>query len=131
MSALNLFKKPAAKKPRKKAVKAEAVETSSEVVSAPAPVSMAKNSVILNAYVSEKASRLEGLNQYVFKVVRTANKPEVKKAVQNRYKVSVTNVRMVNLPAKTRQVGRNMGTKSGYRKAIVTLAKGDTINLAK
>lgn len=132
MTAFNIFKKPAAKKPRKKAVKVEAQpETTIEVVSAPSRVSTGMNSVILNTYVSEKASRLEGMNQYVFKVLRTANKPEVKKAIENRFKVSVTRVHMVNMPSKKRTVGRHIGTKSGFRKAIVTLAEGDSINSAK
>ena len=132
MTAFNLFKKPAAKKPRAKAAKVQVQDTPAQTevassLSGPTGV----NSVILNFYVSEKASRLEGLNQYVFKVVRTANKPEVKKAIQNRFKVSVASVHMVNMPSKKRTVGRHVGTKAGYRKAIVTLIKGDTINTAK
>ncbi len=131
MAAFNLFKKPTPKKPRKKAVKLEAQpETPIEAVSAPS-TSLGTNSVVLNTYVSEKASRLENLNQYVFKVVRTANKPEVKKAIESRFKVSVVRVHMVNMPSKKRTVGRHVGTKSGFRKAIVTLAEGSTINLAK
>lgn len=131
MSAFNLFKKPAPKKPRKKAVKLEAQpEAPIEAISAPV-ISMGMNSVVLNTYVSEKASRLENLNQYIFKVVRTANKPEVKKAIESRYKVSVTRVHMVNMPSKKRTIGRHIGTKSGFRKAIVTLAEGDSINSSK
>ena len=88
-------------------------------------------SSILHPYVSEKATRLEEMNQYVFKVIRAANKPEVKKAVQNRYKVTVVAVNMVNMPSKKRTVGRHVGTKAGFRKAIITLAEGDTINASK
>ena len=98
------------------------------MVSTPS-ISRGINSIVLHSYVSEKATRLEGFNQYVFKVARTANKPEVKKAIQNRFQVSVTNVRMVNMPSKKRTVGRHVGTKSGFRKAIVTLKKGDTISI--
>jgi len=85
----------------------------------------------LHPYVSEKATRLESMNQYMFKVTRFANKPEVKKAIQNRYKVTVVAVNMINMPSKKRTVGRHVGTKSGFRKAIVTLKEGDTINSAK
>jgi len=88
-------------------------------------------SSLLHPYVSEKATRLEGMNQYMFKVTRNANKPEVKKAIQNRYKVTVVAVNMVNMPSKKRTVGRHVGTKAGFRKAIVTLAEGDSINSAK
>lgn len=101
----------------------EAVEVSNLIIT---PVSS-----ILHPYVSEKASRLEGMNQYMFKVTKNANKPEVKKAIQNRYKVKVVAVNMVNVPSKKRTVGRHVGTKSGFRKAIVTLAEGDSINASK
>ena len=133
MSAFDLFKtkKPTAKrKPRVAKVKAVEVETTSETVKASRSI-ITPVSAILHPYVSEKASRLEGMNQYMFKVTRTANKPEVKKAIQNRYKVTVLSVNMINMPSKKRTVGRYVGTKSGFRKAIVTLKEGETINSAK
>ena len=135
--AFDLFKKSKPAPKRKTAAKVVAPETQTlpaqagETVAVPAQLSSTPLSVILHSYVSEKASRLENFNQYVFKVTRKANKPEVKKAIQNRYKVTVVSVHMVNLPSKTRQVGRHMGTKAGFRKAIVTLAEGDSINSAK
>ncbi|MEK7217678.1 MAG: 50S ribosomal protein L23 [Patescibacteria group bacterium] len=88
-------------------------------------------SSVLHPYVSEKATKLESMNQYMFKVTRTANKPEIKKAIQNRYKVSVVAVNMINMPSKKRTVGRHVGIKAGFRKAIVTLAEGDSINTSK
>ncbi len=127
MTAFNLFKKPNTKKPVK-AAKKPAIAPAELTPTVSGPTSLGMNSVILNSYISEKASRLEGLNQYVFKVIRTANKPEVNKAVQNRFKVSVLRVHMVNMPSKKRTVGTHVGTKSGFRKAIVTLAKGDSIS---
>lgn len=135
MSAFNLFKtEKSAVKRKPHAAKVEPVETKTEI--APEVVKVS-NSVItpvsslLHPYVSEKASRLEGMNQYMFKVARFANKPEVKKAIQNRYKVTVVAVNMINTPSKKRTVGRHVGTKAGFRKAIVTLAEGDSINSAK
>lgn len=127
--AFNIFKK---EEPKKKATKKAEPKTEA-VVSEPAsmPVAPTSSVILLHSYVSEKAARLENLNQYVFKVSKKANKPEVKKAVQNHYKVTVTDVRMVNMPTKTRTVGRHIGTRSGFRKAIVTLAEGDSINSAK
>src|SRR5258708_2990282 len=121
MTAFNLFKKPNTKKPVK-AAKKPAIAPAELTPTVSGPTSLGMNSVILNSYISEKASRLEGLNQYVFKVIRTANKPEVKKAIQNRFKVSVLRVHMVNMPSKKRTVGRHVGTKSGFRTPIVTLA---------
>jgi len=135
MSAFNLFKteKPTTKrKPRvAKAKPAVApVEVAPEVAKVSNPM-ITPVSSILHPYISEKATRLEGMNQYMFKVTRNANKPEVKKAIQNRYKVTVVAVNMINMPAKKRTVGRHVGTKAGFRKAIVTLAEGDSINSAK
>lgn len=114
--------------------KVKVIETQAEVAPETAKVSstiITSVSSLLHPYVSEKASRLEGMNQYVFKVTRFANKPEVKKAIQNRYKVTVVAVNMINMPSKKRTVGRHVGTKAGFRKAIVTLKKGDTINSTK
>lgn len=129
MTAFNLFKKETKPKAKKKApVQSEAPA----VVETPATAPVSSNrSVLLHFYVSEKASMLEGARQYVFKVATTANKPEVKKAVQNQYNVKVTAVRMINMPSKTRNLGRRVGTKAGFRKAVVTLAEGDSINSAK
>jgi large subunit ribosomal protein L23 len=132
MTAFNLFKKEAPKKKSAKQAEIKVVEkTETPAVKVASLPALALASSILHPYVSEKATRLEGINQYVFKVTPNANKPEVKKAVQNHYKVSVVNVRMINMPSKTRTVGRHVGTKSGFRKAIVTLAEGDSINSAK
>ncbi len=135
MSAFNLFKKSKPASKRKPAVVVEKpVETkveSTPVVAEVSPILNVSGSAILHPYVSEKATRIENMNQYVFKVARTANKPEVKKAIQNRYKVKVVAVNMINTPSKKRTVGRHVGIKAGFRKAIVTLAEGDSINFSK
>ncbi len=127
--ALNLFKKTQ-KKPAGKTKKVVPVSETPDVVKVSHSI-ITPVSSILHPYVSEKATRLEGMNQYMFKVTRTANKPEVKKAIQNRYNVTVVAVNMINMPSKKRTIGRHMGTKSGFRKAIVTLAEGSSINSAK
>ena len=128
--ALNIFKKTKApsKQPTKKVVPVEVVAP--EVVKVSNSI-ITPVSSLLHPYVSEKATRLESINQYMFKVTRSANKPEVKKAIQNRYKVTVVAVNMINMPSKKRTVGRHVGTKAGFRKAIVTLAEGQTINASK
>lgn len=132
MSAFNLFKKSETKpKARKKAEKPVAPETEAPLATTPSAPVISLNSALLHAYVSEKATRLESFNKYMFKVARTANKPEIKKAIEARFGVSVIAVHMVNMPSKTRTVGRHVGSKSGFRKAIVTLKKGDSINSAK
>lgn len=68
-------------------------------------------------------------NQYVFVVTNNATAPEVKKAVAATYKVKVAAVRMINAKPKEKRFGRTMGVKPGYRKAIVTLQKGEKLDV--
>ncbi len=85
------------------------------------------SSVLVQPRVSEKAGSLSKLNKYVFLVERSANKISVKKAVERVYKVKVIQVNMVNVKGKRRYFGRIWGKMSDFRKAIVTLKKGDRI----
>lgn len=83
--------------------------------------------------VSEKSALLAEANQYVFNVFPKANKIEIKQAVEKLYNVTVKQVRVVNIPPKKRRLGRTegfrKGLKTGYRKAIVALKKGQTIDI--
>lgn len=81
--------------------------------------------------ITEKAYALNALNQYVFVVVKRATKKNVKQAVEEAYAVNVEKVRMVHLPEKKRIFGRSVGSKSATKKAIVSVAKGQTIELFK
>ena len=87
--------------------------------------------VILAPHVSEKSNDLNGkYGQYVFRVLPQANKQMVKDTVQKLFDVKVTAVRIVNLkPEKVRNMrtGRS-GVRSGYKKAYVSLAKGERID---
>ncbi len=85
--------------------------------------------VVISPLISEKATDLHGRGHYVFKVKKHANKVEVRKAVANLYGVTVAGVRIINVPKKSRRLGRFKGYKSGYKKAIVSLKKGDKIEL--
>ena len=89
------------------------------------------NNILKNFYVSEKASLLNGFNQYVFKVFRSANKSQIRKQVEKLFKVKVTSVKVLNMPRKSRNLGRHAGFKSEFKKAIVILEKGQTIEQAK
>jgi large subunit ribosomal protein L23 len=80
-------------------------------------------------HVTEKATHLTALNQYVFRIFDGAKKPEVKKAVEGVYGVHVVKVRKVVLPRKKRRRGRHVGWRSGYTKAIVTLREGEKIEV--
>lgn len=83
--------------------------------------------VLVQPRVSEKAGHLASLNKYVFKVLKSANKVEVKKAVESAYKVKVVAVNMVLNKGKHRNFGRTSGRTSDFKKAIVTLKQGDKI----
>ncbi len=87
--------------------------------------------IMRGTHVSERASLLMGMNQYVFQVAGSATKPEIKKQIEKMYKVHVEKVRIVRLPGKTKQIGRNKGFRPGVKKAIVRLVKGDVIEQAK
>lgn len=79
--------------------------------------------------VTEKAADLSArLNQYIFKVSGDTNKIEIKKAIQNLYGVKVEGVNIVNIHSKRRRVGKSIGTRPGYKKAIITLRQGDKID---
>ncbi len=93
---------------------------------------MAKQ-ILLKPIITEKANNLsEGLNQYSFVVNRKANKLEVKEAVEKMYNVTVTAVNTINMPGKRRRRSTRSGVFNGmvspYKKAIVTLAKGEEID---
>ena len=88
--------------------------------------------IILRPVVTEHAARLtERHNKYTFRVHRDANKIQIREAVKTLFNVKVTKVHTINMPAK-RKGGlrvRTPGIRSPWKKAIITLAKGDTINL--
>jgi large subunit ribosomal protein L23 len=89
-------------------------------------------SVIKKIQVSEKAAWLsEKQNKYLFEVDRTANKNEIGLAVQEMFKVSVVGVNTMQYLGKTRRerTGRH-GQRSDWKRAVVTLKKGDKIELA-
>lgn len=87
------------------------------------------HSVIVAPHITEKASVSGNHNHYVFKIFSSANRIEVKKAVESLYKVKVANVNIVNVPQKTRRKGAHVGSRAGYKKAIVMLKSGYSIDL--
>lgn len=85
--------------------------------------------VIQAPLISEKGTQLtESFNQVLFKVRPDANKIEVKHAVETLFKVNVVQVRMARYLGKIRRIGRNMGRRSDWKKAYVTLKEGDKID---
>jgi large subunit ribosomal protein L23 len=84
--------------------------------------------VIKEPHIAEKGSRQKELhNQITFKVDRRANKVEIRRAVETLFKTKVLHVRTMNMKGKKRRVGRNIGKKPDWKKAIVKLAPGENI----
>ncbi|NCT94494.1 MAG: 50S ribosomal protein L23 [Chitinophagaceae bacterium] len=90
--------------------------------------------VLIKPILTEKAnSQQEKLRRYAFKVNRKANKLEIKKAIEEFYGVSVVDVNTAVVPGKNKtrytKAGFIQGMKSAYKKALVTVAEGETIDL--
>ena len=99
---------------------------------------MDRQEIILNPILTEKSSMImETLNKYVFKVNVNANKIQIKNEIEARFKIKVLSVRTMNFKGKKKNttiksgshVLRSSGKREGWKKAIVTLIKGDKINL--
>lgn len=87
-------------------------------------------SVILKPLVTEKGSRLrEGGNKYLFSVVPDANKIEIKRAVQEIFNVKVRDVQTLVVHGKVKRMGAFQGKRPDWKKAIVTLEEGQSIDL--
>jgi len=75
--------------------------------------------------VTEKATRLMEENKFTFEVTPKATKPEIKAAIEDLFEVKVVQVNTQQQPRKKRRVGKFIGFKPQYKKAIVTVAVGD------
>ncbi len=86
--------------------------------------------VIRAPRVSEKTARLQEVsNQYVFEVATTATKADVKAAIEQIFDVKVESVNVVNVKGKQKAFRSRMGRRSDWRKAYVTLADGQSIDV--
>ena len=84
---------------------------------------------IRNPIVTEKATILSEQNKTVFKVHTSANKKNIKKNIEKLFKVTVTKINIINQKTKFKIKQGRKPYKSGYKKAIVTLKKGQSIDL--
>ncbi len=84
---------------------------------------------ILRPIITEKATVLSEQNKTVFQVHKGANKKNIKKNIEKIFKVKVTKVNIINLKPKKKFKQGKLSTKSGYKKAVVTLKKGQSIDL--
>ena len=97
-----------------------------------------KSSVIIRPILSEKGTMLgEALNQYVFEVDKQCNKLEIKEVIEEKFKVTVKKVATMNFKGKSKNMSirsnghvlRTRGNRSSWKKAIVTLEKGSTLDI--
>lgn len=85
--------------------------------------------VIVKPLISEKAANLAGANQYVFVVRKDANRIQVRSAIKAMYGVSPLSINILNVRGKKVRFGRREGSRSDWKKAIITLPAGQTINV--
>ena len=84
---------------------------------------------IRNPIITEKATILSEQNKTVFKVHEKANKNTIKKNIEKLFKVNVVKVNIINKKSKLKITQRKKSYKTGYKKAIITLKKGQSIDL--
>lgn len=83
--------------------------------------------ILISPHTAEKATAGQRINQYVFKVASDANKIMIAGEIKKKYNVKALKINIINVSRKVRKVGKTSGFKTGYKKAIVTLAPGQTI----
>ena len=84
---------------------------------------------ILSPLVTEKSTNLSELNKIVFKVPSSANKEKLKKNIEKIFKVNVTKINIINKQNRTKVTRGKKVKISGFKKAIITLKKGQSIDL--
>ncbi len=87
------------------------------------------HSIVIRPVVSEKSYEMIEHNRYTFEVDKEAKKPEIAKAVEEIFNVTVTNVNTMRVSGKPRRVRYAKGLTRSWKKAVVTLKEGDTIDL--
>ena len=87
---------------------------------------MEARDIIIRPLITEKSTTLMAEGKYVFEVAKAANKIEIAKAISQIFNVKVASVNTVNVEGKVKRMGRSIGKRSDYKKAIVKLAAGET-----
>lgn len=85
--------------------------------------------IIRKPLITEKATIALENNQYTFEVDPRATKPQIRTAIESLFEVTVTGISTQNPPRKKRRVGQFIGHRATYKRAVVTLAEGDSITL--
>lgn len=90
---------------------------------------MNSHDLLRRPVITEKSTMLGDQRQYVFEVAREANKIEIKRAIEEVFKVDVAAVNVLRVHGKMRRMGRSRGMTPPWKKAIVTLKQGHSIEL--
>jgi large subunit ribosomal protein L23 len=85
--------------------------------------------IIIRPIISEKSYAMIEQNRYTFEVAKTASKQQIAQAISEIFSVTVTSVNTMNVTGKPRRVRFAKGKTRDWKKAVVTLAQGDTIDL--
>ncbi|MBO6178093.1 MAG: 50S ribosomal protein L23 [Selenomonadaceae bacterium] len=88
---------------------------------------MEARDILIRPLITERTTQLMGEGKYVFVVAKKANKIEIARAVTEIFKVKVVAVNTANVTGKKKRLGRNVGKRPDYKKAIVKLAAGESI----
>lgn len=85
--------------------------------------------IIIRPIISERSFDMQEFNRYTFEVDKRASKIQIAQAIEEIFDVKVVKVNTINVKAKPKRVGRSMGLSRTWKKAVVTLKDGDTIEL--
>ena len=138
MALFNIFKKKKKREKAKEELKEKKEEVPQEarkeaVLSTPIweekKEKLIATLVLKSPHITEKSSDLADKNQYVFKVYPKINKIEIRKAIEELYGVKVVSIKTINVPAKQKRLGKNIGEQKGYKKAIVKIKEGQKIEV--
>lgn len=90
---------------------------------------MQLHEILRKPLVTEKSAMLQVSGKYAFEVDKRANKMQIKEAVETAFNVTVFGVNIINMPGKSKRVGKGISITPNWKKAIVTLKSGDKIDL--
>ena len=95
-------------------------------------MSRAARDILIRPLITEESSILQAeQNKYTFEVHRSATKIDIRNAIENMFDVSVSSVRTMTYAGKDRRVGRSVGRRPDWKKAIVKLAEGEELDMFK
>lgn len=129
MGILDRFKKEEKGKKKEKKQQKETSTKTKKVEKSKARKDSGAYRVLSYPLVSEKATYLGEENKYVFIVSNNATKEDIKRAIKDVYGIKPLKVRTINVSGKNRRYGRVTGSTTDYKKAIITLPEGETIQI--